>query len=101
MIKGTSAQTEYAGALCRRLDQIRPFLVFSEAVYHDRGPIRKDSLDPEFAPCCVDVVSQSAEIHVRALLDAGNRTLRHVQHLRHIGLCEQFRAAHIFQRHTL
>ena len=49
----------------------------------------------------MNVVSQGAEIHVGALLDTGDRTLRHVQHLGHVGLRELPGAAKFFQRHSL
>src|ERR1035441_7465977 len=49
----------------------------------------------------VDIVPQGAEIHIRALLDTRDGTLRDVQHFGHIGLRELPGAAKFFQRHSL
>src|ERR1035437_4063009 len=101
MIYGACAKPECTAALCCCLDDIWTFFVFSEAVYDDCASIGKHSLYAKFAPYRVDIVSQSAQIHVRPLLDSRNRTLRYVSHLGQIGLGELPGAAEFVQGHTL
>jgi len=48
----------------------------------------------------MDIVSEGTQIHVRALLDPRDRTLRHIQHLGHIGLRELPGAAEFVQGHA-
>src|SRR2546427_9916149 len=101
MMQGARAEPEHATALCHCLDYIWSFFVFSKAVDNDNGTIGEDGLNPEFTSDRMDVISQSAEIHVRALLDTRNRALRHIQKLGHIRLRELFGASQFFERHAL
>jgi hypothetical protein len=100
MMQGQSAKPEYTATLRDCLDDVWPLLVLSETVYDDCAAVGKHSLYPKFATYRMDVVSESTQIHVRALLDPRDRTLRYIQHLGHIGLCELPGAAEFVQGHA-
>lgn len=70
MMQGVSTEPEGARALGHCLDHISAFFIFAEAIDNDRGSIGKDCLYSKFSPYRVDVISQSAQIHVCALFYA-------------------------------
>lgn len=78
MLEGARTETEEAVTFCYYRNHIRALFVVAKPVNNDGAPIREDCLDPKFASHGMDVISQSAEIHVRALLDTRYRTLRHI-----------------------
>ena len=94
-------QPIYTARFRHSLDHIGPLLVIPESVDDDCASIGKDSLYLKRPTHGVDIVPQGAEIHIRALLDTRDGTLRDVQHFGHIGLRELPGAAKFFQRHSL
>src|ERR1022692_2673998 len=76
MLEWIGEQPVDAAILRLRPDNVHPILVISEAIDDDRASIGKDRLNLEYASHGVNVVPQRVEIHVRALLDKGDRNFR-------------------------
>src|SRR5579863_3078799 len=101
MLEGTRSQAIFAATLRPRVDHVRLILIISKAVNDNRAAVREYGLNLEHAPDGLNIIPQRTEIHVRALFDAGDRALRHVQHLSEVGLCKLFGTAEFFQGHAL
>jgi hypothetical protein len=90
-----------AGSFCPCADYIGPVLVLAEPVDQYGPSVRKYRLNLKGSTQSMNVVPQRAEVHVRALLDARDRTLWHVQHLRHIRLRQSLCATEFIEGHPL
>jgi hypothetical protein len=101
VLKRAGTQPEYAATLTHDIHYVGTFLVLSKSVDDNGTAVGEHCLYPKLTAHCMNVISQSAEVHVGPLLNTGDGALRYIQHLGHIRLSQPSCAAQLLQRHTL